>query len=1245
MRRRILLILASILIVTLIVAPFVLVWSVLFTTGGVQFVARHLPHHLGSVDLEIEGLSGTVATGLHAERVEIDQELVHLRFEGVEARVALAPLLLQTIRSPSVSVVNVLVAVKKRVHPPTPGPPGFLPRWLLINADQVHAGTATLTVYNGFRLVVTELNTAAVLRRHSIRIFGFTGQLEGARVGLNGVLRATDPFGMAVQYHLDWHPAGQPAWTADGNALGDLNALNIVARTASPFRAELTGQLLDLTNHFHWAGDAVLQDFALDAWGISGPLGSITGHVAASGDLNTFTGHGPVNPAGLHAGIFEVLFEGGYADHVLTARRMQATHVESGARATGAGTIAIVDNGPRLDLSGRWEQFRWPLIGREPPVRSAAGTFTLQGVLPYRVHVTGDLRAAALAPMPVDVYGTLGKDRFSFERAEVDLYGGHTSAHGEVVWSGPGSWDISGRATGINPGLLRADLPGSLNFAYTTTGSGFGTPGQLAMSASITELTGKLRGANASGAGTIAHNASTLEFSNVRMNLGGTSLALDGQVNERLNLRFALNTQDLSLLAADSRGQLKASGTVTGMLADPAVVAILRGHDIDYQGLKVASVEANINFDPAATDRESHVELAIHKLSYQTRTLDAATFTLQGLPSAYSVHLTAAAPGLAADIQARGAYAAQSFKGQLTALALSGNDALHLGLERPVDLLVSPAHVRVEWLCLAGTPGSICADGDWTPAAWSTTATTNELPLATLTAGRTPAVQYLGTGSAHLRLSGGAALPTVGTLHAQLTDAEIAHRLASKKVERTRIGSGTVDINATPATVSAQFNLGDGQVGTMTAKLDIQRSTPRWQDMPVSGELHAHSADCGLVTLYVPQIDRASGQFTADIGVAGTIGEPRLTGLIKVTDGELDAYVVNLALRQLAMEARLGDAGIDFKASARAGTGALSADGHLEWRNLVPYGKFRLQGSNLRVVDVPEAQIDASPDLLFDINGHKIEVTGKVVVPYAKIAPKDITNAVRPSDDEVIVGHEEDDPANRFEVMSDITLSLGDRVTLDTLGLTGRLTGSIAIRSGYDAITRGTGELSVAGGSYTAYARKLDIQRGRLIFTGGPIDNPGVDLRAVKVFPDVTAGVNVRGTLLQPRMSFFSDPPLTQAQIVSLILAGGSLESAQKGAGNAALGQAAALLASQVGSHVGIQDVSLESDMTNETSLVLGRYLSPRLYVSYGISLTEQINTLKLRYTLGDHWTLKTEVGQSINGQVSGLDIVYSIDK
>jgi translocation and assembly module TamB len=396
--------------------------------------------------------------------------------------------------------------------------------------------------------------------------------------------------------------------------------------------------------------------------------------------------------------------------------------------------------------------------------------------------------------------------------------------------------------------------------------------------------------------------------------------------------------------------------------------------------------------------------------------------------------------------------------------------------------------------------------------------------------------------------------------------------------------------------------------------------------------------------LYVPELDRASGTLNADVDFKGTLGTPLIDGTLTVANGEIDFYQVNLAFRQLGFQARLSDNGLDFEGTTRIGPGSASAGGHLEWRDSLPYGNFKLQGEGLRVVDIPEAQINASPALDFKIAGRKIDVSGVVKVPYAKITPADLKGAVLASSDEVIVGAEPADPAKRFEVTSAITLSLGDKVTLDTSGLSGRLGGNITVRSGFDQVTRATGELTIEEGKYIAYARKLDIQRGRLIFTGGPIQDPGVDLRAIKEFPDVTAGINVRGTLQQPRMSFFSDPSLPQSQIVSLILAGGGLESVQNpkssGAGNEALAQGGAILAQQLGSRIGIEDVSLETDLTNETSLVLGKFLSPRLYVSYGVSLTEQLNTLKLRYTLGDHWTVKTEVGQA-----RGADLVFTIDK
>lgn len=1236
--RRALLLIATVVIVPLIVGPPVLIWAALFTTGGAQFVVRHLPHRLGGVTLTIEGLTGTAAQGLHVERVEIDHQLVHLTFTDISARVALAPLLLQTVRATSATVRNAQIQVKRRVQPPTPSPPSFLPRWLVISADDAHVEHATLTVFNGFRLTVTNLSGAAVMRHLSIKFFQADGLLEGAHVSAIGELLAADPLGFQIKGHVDWHPDGQPAYVVDGSARGDLNILNIAARTASPFGADIKGQLRDLTSHAHFIGTAIVHDLELSAWGISGPLGSITGRLALSGDLDGFHAQGPMNPGGLKAGDFEVLFDGGFANHLLTAKRMEARHVDSGARASGAGTIAIVEHGPRLDLKGNWNGFRWPLVGRDPAVRSASGTYSLQGVMPYRVRLSGDLRAADLAVMPVDITGTLDKDSFAFERAEVDLYGGHASANGRLTWAPQETWDLGGHATGINPGALRADLPGSLTFDFATQGRGFGTRNNL--TASFSNLSGKLRGANAGGGGTITHAGNTWGFNALKVTLGTANLALDGQIDDRMALRFALTAQDLSLLSAGSRGQLKAAGTLGGRFTDPSFVGSVHGADIDYEGVKLKGIDADINFDPGDPGKESKIDARLHGLSYRTRTLDAATLTLTGPPGAYVVHLTASAPGIAARVQANGAYSHGTFEGQLTMLALSGNDALHLNLDRAVGLIAAPDHVRLEWLCLVGTPGSICADGEWKGATWSTTVMTNELPLATLTAGMTPAVQYLGTINALARLNGGAAVPTQGSVRAELTNAEIAHRLASKKIEHTRIGSGTLSALLTATEITAQANLGDGQVGTLHAKGVVQRTTPAWQNMPVAGELHAQSAGVDLISLYVPDIDRASGHFNADAQVAGTIGAPELTGLITVSDGALDVYQVNLAMRSIALQARLGAAGIDFKGSATVGPGSVTADGHIEWRNLQPYGNFHLAGTNLRVADIPEAQIDASPDLDFAITGRRIEVTGKVLVPYAKIAPKNFTNAVRASDDEVIVGAEPDDPSKRFEVVSDIGLALGDRITIDTLGLSAKLGGGIQIKSGYDAITRANGELDIERGKYMAYGRLLDIDSGRLYF-GGPIDNPGIQVTAKKVFPEVTAFVNVRGTLLQPRLSFTSVPPLPQSQIVSLILAGGSLESAQsRGAGNLALGQGVAMLAQQYGSALGIEDASVESDVSNETSLVLGRYLNPRLYVSYGISLTEQLNTFKLRYTLGDHWTLKAELGQA-----QGADIVYTIDK
>ena len=90
--------------------------------------------------------------------------------------------------------------------------------------------------------------------------------------------------------------------------------------------------------------------------------------------------------------------------------------------------------------------------------------------------------------------------------------------------------------------------------------------------------------------------------------------------------------------------------------------------------------------------------------------------------------------------------------------------------------------------------------------------------------------------------------------------------------------------------------------------------------------------------------------------------------------------------------------------------------------------------------------------------------------------------------------------------------------------------------------------------------------------------------------------------------------------------------------------QGGGLLASQIGRRLGLEEVGVESSMdtdgTANTALVLGKFLSPRLFISYGISLTESINTLKLRYTISDRWVLKTEAGEN-----QSADVEFTVER
>jgi len=313
-------------------------------------------------------------------------------------------------------------------------------------------------------------------------------------------------------------------------------------------------------------------------------------------------------------------------------------------------------------------------------------------------------------------------------------------------------------------------------------------------------------------------------------------------------------------------------------------------------------------------------------------------------------------------------------------------------------------------------------------------------------------------------------------------------------------------------------------------------------------------------------------------------------------------------------------------------------------------GSMRMKGTDLLLADTPEYRIVASPDLVLHAGTHGYDVTGDIKIPLARIRPRDLSTTVTTSADERLVGAETEDegPSTLERVRSRVRLELGDDVTVDSFGLKAKLAGDVTVITEPGDVPRGDGSIRVVEGEYKAFGQLVKIVRGVLSYDMAPLNEPTLDLlgqREIKS-EDIVVSLNVRGTLSNPFVTLSSTPPMPEAEALSYLLTGRSINTLQSGEA-ASLDRAAeslaisggGLLLGGIGTRIGLDEVAVEQE-EDDASVVLGKYLSPKLFVSYGISIAEAINTVKLRYTINERWSVKVEAGLE-----QSTDIEYKIER
>ncbi len=1238
LRTRILLVVAALVVLV----PTAGLYWVATTEAGLRFVVERA-RRVGPVAITAEGVSGTLVDGVRVGTLRIEHRLSDTRIEEASGRIGLWTLLIRRqIELPQLTARRVSVQL---LDDPVVRPerePRFLPPMLRIDGEAIEVGELLLTLKSGRELEFRAISGAVTLQHKQISVRDASIDWEDWQLRGTTRLHAARPHGLDGQVDALWRPQNQPEWRMSASFDGDLDALPYRLVLSEPFLADATGTAV-LRSGWRVAGHAVARDFDLTDFGGGDALGLLSGELDVEVDAEGIRARGQVTPPGLAAGALDVDFDGHYGSRRLTIRETRLRHPPSDARASVRGTVDLQAGGPLLTLDGTWNTFRWPLADADPAFTSPDGRFRLTGTGPWQVEADGHLITADVPRTPARVRGRLDGASFLIEEGQLALFGGDARLTGEARWNPAESWRVQGRMSGMDAAQLRDDLPGTLDFDFNANGGPFGEDGSLALT--IRRLRGELRDLPVRGGGTISRRNARDDwrFAEVDVGVGTAQVQLDGGLGNARDLSFRVQADDLSLIDPSARGALTASGRFAGTREQPILRVEAEGRDFEWQDYRLEALVADVDVDLTAGDGRAAGALVLQQLTLGARTINTASIGLTGTGDSQRLTVAVDAAPLQARLEGRGGLREGLWRGEITRLTIDQPGRLALRSESAVSLLLGLREFALGQLCLVGDPARLCTnarraeDGSWDMAF-----SADRLPLSSMTAGLSQDFEYEGTIDLHGELMGEAgALPT-GLVSGHLVDARLRHRVGSGREQVMSLGTGTIDANASAEAFSLRVGLDAGETGTIQGRLEGERQGTRWQDFPIRGELDADTDGLSLIDLFVVEIDKASGRLATRVDINGTLGEPTLNGTLQLRNASIDLYQINLSLRDLSLDASFNATALQLEGSSRLGEGIARFNGRLRWRDREPYGNLHVEGERLQLVNVPEATILASPNLDFVIAGKRIDVTGEVLLPFARIEPADLTSAVLSSGDEVLVGEETDEASN---IHSNIRLVLGDAVRIEALGLSARLGGTLEVRTDVAQTSRGVGELAVSEGRYQALGRLLDIERGRLIYNNVPLNDPGIDLRAQKVFPDATAGVNVRGSLRAPRLTFYSEPALPQSQIASLILAGGSISSlsdsqAPGAARSDLIAQGGAILAQRMGAQVGVDDVGIESDIDNQASLVLGKYLSDRLYISYGISLAEAINTLKLRWTITDRWTIKTEAGQE-----RAADIVYTLKR
>jgi translocation and assembly module TamB len=810
---------------------------------------------------------------------------------------------------------------------------------------------------------------------------------------------------------------------------------------------------------------------------------------------------------------------------------------------------------------------------------------------------------------------------------------GKLDARGDVAWSPALRWNLDATLAGFDPGYFAAGWNGAIDGRLASTGK-TRSDGGLDLVVDATQLGGRLRARPLRGHGHFAmRGAATPQDSaaysgDVALSLGGSRIDAKGTVAQTLDVDARFAPLQLNDLLPDASGVLRGTLRLSGARNAPNVSI-----DLDGNGLKYGDYRADtLSAKGQLPWRGGNGQLALRAaglqagLPFDSLRLDARG-AIEALQLDADAHGDIGTLALSGNAGKRG----NAWQGKLASLQFDPARGAQWRLQQAAQFHWDGRNGALSRACLASSGGgTLCASADWPRRGIDLDG--DGLPL-TLALPYLPAREDGRPWLLHGEIALTAQVRPLGngwrgSAHVTSADGGM------KNSERARgdlvaydhlVLDATFDPQRLDATLGAVLN-GDGRI-------DAHVDTGWDAYAPLRGEIALDTDELTWMELLSPDIVEPTGKLAGHVTLAGTRAQPALGGQAHLSNfsTELPALAITVGNGDVRMEAQ-PDGSARIHGSLKSGEGTLNLDGTLGWRGDDTPLVLNVRGSNVLVSDTRDLRAVADPEVVVRYSaGQPINVTGSVGVPSARIDLERLDQGVSASPDVVVLDPVDPQRGVATPLDLDLTLQLGDDVRLNGFGLDGTLGGSLHVRARPGREMVATGSLDV-GGRYTAYGRKLDITRGRLVWSNTAIADPLLDIRAEREVADVTAGIDVTGHASNPQAEVWTDPATDQSEALAYLALGRPLSSAsadesrQLDAASAALSAGGNLLASQLGAKIGLDEAGvLESRALGGSVLGVGKYLSPKLYVGYGVSLLGTGQVLTLKYLLRKGFDIEIE--------------------